>query len=63
MTVKEKIIEYSLYVTVPESYINLEGIRQRIEWAMKQIKDVREDDIIMSGLHLIEEGEVQEVIK
>jgi hypothetical protein len=63
MTVKEKTIKYELCVTVPEECINLEGVAQRIRWAFEQIKSVRKEDITLSGLFLIEEGEVQEIIK
>ena len=63
MIVKEKTIKYELCVTVPEEYISLEGIAQRIRWAMGQIKAERKENIELSGLHLIEEGEVREVIK
>ena len=63
MTVKEKTIKYELYVTVPEKYTNLESIADRIRWAIKQLKITRYDDIVLSDLYLIEEGEVQEVIK
>lgn len=62
MTVREKTIKYELSVTAPEHF-NLEYTARRLSWAVKQIKYFWDEDIDLVSLSMVEEGEVQEVIK
>ena len=61
MIVREKTIKYELYVTVSEEFTNLDVVAAHIHWAIDQLNQI--GVTISSELYLIEEGEVQEVIK
>jgi hypothetical protein len=63
MTKKIKKIKYELNIEVPAEYTNLEGIAQRIRAGFNSEYVPKADNIEIGGLYLLEEGEIQEVIK
>ena len=62
MKVRERTLKYELTLTAPEG-VELDVVSWRIEWSMGRSKTIWKDGVDLVDVRLIEESEVQEMIK